>query len=280
MKLSAHRYGKGRVRVMKVLREGATHTLKELTASVALEGDFERSFTDADNSLVVPTDTMKNTVNVLAHEHLGLENEPFAAIVATHFVEKYPQIRRATVELEERVWSRLHIAGKAHPHSFANVESARPFTRLSHSREGSGRHESGVRDLLILKSAGSSFADFPKCEFTTLPETQDRIFATRMRVAWLWRAEPPDYRATYNKIIAAMLAPFAEKPSASVQATMWEMGQAALRACKEIAEITIAMPNLHCLPINLAPFKRENRNEVFTPTDEPHGQIEATISRE
>ena len=74
MKLLSHRYGKARVRVMKVIRNGAHDTIKELTVSVALEGDFERSYTRSENRLVVPTDTMKNTVNVLAREQLDSEN--------------------------------------------------------------------------------------------------------------------------------------------------------------------------------------------------------------
>jgi urate oxidase len=39
------------------------------------------------------------------------------------------------------------------------------------------------------------------------------------------------------------------------------------------------MPNKHCLLINLTPFGLENKNELFVPTDEPHGQIEGTVSR-
>ncbi|CAN5482294.1 hypothetical protein BH18VER1_BH18VER1_18090 [soil metagenome] len=31
------------------------------------------------------------------------------------------------------------------------------------------------------------------------------------------------------------------------------------------------MPNKHCLLINLKPFGLENNNELFVPTDEPHG---------
>jgi urate oxidase len=58
------------------------------------------------------------------------------------------------------------------------------------------------------------------------------------------------------------------------------MGQAALSACPAIEQITLALPNLHCLLINLKPFGRENPNVIFVPTDEPHGQIEATIARQ
>jgi len=40
-KLLDHRYGKSLVRVLKVLRSGAAHTIKELSVAVSLEGDFE-----------------------------------------------------------------------------------------------------------------------------------------------------------------------------------------------------------------------------------------------
>lgn len=278
MKLISQNYGKARVRVLKVFRDGTTHTIKELSAKVALDGDFEASYTQADNSLVVPTDTMKNTVNVLAHEHLGHDNEPFAQALAGHFLRKYPQVKRVTVELDERVWSRLSVGGRPHAHSFSQTDRARPFTSLVLDANES-RLESGVRDYVILKSIGSGFAAYPKCELTTLPETHDRILATSMSARWLWSGEPVSFQAANAAILQAMIVPFAENYSPSVQATIWEMGGAALKACPEISQITIAMPNLHCLLINLAPFNRENRNEVFVPTDEPHGQIEATIAR-
>jgi urate oxidase len=279
-KLVNHRYGKSRVRVMKVLRDGATHTIKELNVAVALSGDFETSYTapDGDNSKVVATDTMKNTVNVLAHEHLGPESERFALVLGQHFLSRYAQVQQTNIELTERIWNRMRIGGEPHPHSFVQAENAQPFTRLQMSAS-ERRLESGVRDLLILKSTGSGFEGYPRCEFTTLPETSDRIFATSLEATWQWAGEPADYAAANAAIVTAMLKPFAENYSPSVQTTLYEMGAAALAACAEISAITLAMPNKHCLLINLQTFGRENRNELFVPTDEPHGQIEATIAR-
>jgi len=286
VKLTAHRYGKSRVRLMKVLREGDVHTVKELTARILLEGEFERSFTAAENAQVVATDTMKNTIYVLAHEHLGLENEPFARRVAEHFLDRYAHVSRVTVELDERVWTRMHLLGAAggrpHPHSFVQADVARPFTRLVASRDASGTadvHESGIRDLIILKSTASGFEGFHRDEFTTLPETSERILATAARATWLWTGEPVSYRTAHRAIVDAMLVPFVDAYSPSVQSTLFEMAAAALDACPEIGRITLTMPNLHCLPIDLTRFGRTNRHELFVPTDEPHGDIEATVSR-
>jgi urate oxidase len=280
MKLSSNRYGKSRVRVLKVLRDGATHTIKELDVSVLLSGDFATSYTSGDNSHVVPTDTVKNTVNVLAKEHLAAENERFALTLARHFLAKYPQVRHVEAEVRERLWDRLAINGAANPHSFSAAQRARPFARVQATAD-SQRIESGIADLLILKSTQSGFAGFPRCEFTTLRETDDRIFATALTATWTWGTdtEPADFAQANAAILAALLEPFALNFSPSVQTTLFQMGEAALAACAEIAEIHLAMPNKHCLLLDLSPFGLENRNEVFVPTDEPHGQIEATVAR-
>lgn len=277
--LLTHEYGKSRVRVLKVLREGPVHTVKELTVSVRLSGDFESSYTAGDNSLVVLTDTMKNTVNALAKDCLAAETEHFAMTLAQHFAAKYPQVETARVETSERVWERMTIAGEPHPHSFRGTDSARPTVGVVAQKGGAVEIKSGITDLLILKSTGSSFENYPKDEFTTLPETKDRIFATSLDACWTWTAEPAGYQAANAAIVEAMLAPFAQNYSPSVQASLFQMGEGALAACPEIGQIHLAMPNKHYLPINLAPFGRENANEVFLPTDEPAGQIEATIGR-
>ncbi|MGZ8515644.1 MAG: hypothetical protein ACXWXA_11455 [Candidatus Limnocylindrales bacterium] len=41
----------------------------------------------------------------------------------------------------------------------------------------------------------------------------------------------------------------------------------------------MVLPNLHHWTVDLTPFGLDNRNEIFTPTTEPHGVIEATVRR-
>ena len=278
-KLVDHQYGKSRVRVLKVLRDGERHTLKELDVSVRLSGDFDSSYTAGDNSRVILTDTMKNTVNVLAKDALGRETERFAATLARHFLTHYRQVHRVSVATWERRWERLSVDGAPHPHSFTQTQQARPTVRVAATSAGEVVVQSGMEDLLVLKSTASSFKDYPKDEFTTLPETDDRIFATSLAATWTWQDAPPDYEPANAAILAALLRPFALNHSPSVQTTLFQMGESALAACPEIRLIHLAMPNKHYLPIDLGRFGRENRNEIFLPTDEPHGQIEATLSR-
>ena len=62
--VSAARYGKDNVRVYKVHRDPATsvQTVTEMTVCCLLEGAIETSYTKADNSVVVATDSIKNTI--------------------------------------------------------------------------------------------------------------------------------------------------------------------------------------------------------------------------
>jgi urate oxidase len=278
-KLLGERYGKAHVRLLKVSCRNEVHTLKEIEVTALLEGDFASSFTAGDNSKVVPTDTIKNTINVFAHEHLGEEIERFALILGDHFLKRYRQVRKADIHVAERGWNRMQIDGHPHPHSFRAADSARKFTNIVLTNE-SQTIRSGIRDLVILKSTGSGFENYPNDEFTTLPETADRILATSFSATWHFAKAPTDYGVVSDSILDTMLKVFANNYSPSAQTTLFQMGEAALAACAEVSKIDLAMPNKHYLTINLSPFGLENKNEVFVPTEEPHGQIEASVARD
>ena len=141
---------------------------------------------------------------------------------------------------------------------------------------------SGIVGLVILKSADSAFSGYPQDEYTTLQPTRDRIFATTMTAAWTFAGAAPQrvaFAACRERIRRAVIETFAKHKSESVQHTLYAMGESALRSCRAIDSIRLSMPNKHCLLVNLQPVGMENHNEIFVPTDEPHGLIEATIHR-
>jgi urate oxidase len=278
MKLIQHNYGKAKIRVLKVFRSGGRHSIKELDVQVMLQGRFDASYTKADNSLVVATDSIKNTVNVLAKQKLGAETELFGVALGEHFLKTYKHVSRVEVSLMEHCWNRIAVGGKPHAHSFLEKSAAKPFAKIISTRAKT-EVESGIEELFILKSTASGFENFLRDEFTTLPETSDRICATKLKATWTYAKKPKSYAMTNGKILDAMLAVFAKNFSPSVQVTLFQMGEAALKVAKEISKVHIAMPNKHCLLINLKPFGLENKNELFVPTDEPHGEIEGTVAR-
>ena len=266
------------MRTLRLVRDGARHTVRELTTQVMLEGDFGGSYTADDNRTSIATDTMKNIVNVLAHENPAADNETFVGIVARFFLDRYPQVERAEISAHETRWTRLAIDGTPHDHAFALDGNGRPTAQVSASREGE-TVSSGLAGYTFMKTTESGWSDFHADEYRTLPDTTDRIAATSMDAVWTWERAPGDYEAANAAILATMLKVFATTYSPSVQSSMYRMGEAALAAVPELRQVKLAMPNKHYIPINLAPLGVATGGTVFLPTDEPHGQIEAVIAR-
>jgi urate oxidase len=276
--LIMNKYGKGRVRVMRIHRDGERHEVSQLNILAMLEGDFAGTFTHADNSKTVSTDTIKNVVNIVARENTGLGTEEFCQALAKKYFDSYPQVASVAITAHETKWSRLSVGGKPHPHSFVLDGNGKPFVKLEATRQGSTM-SSGVDGFTFMKSTQSGWENYTKDPYTTIKETNDRMCATSMIASWKWSGKPASYPATNARILTTALDVFATTYSYSVQDSLYRMGEAVLAAVPEISEISMACPNMHFIPINLSPFGLDNNNDVFLPTDEPHGQIECTVGR-
>ena len=275
--LTWNRYGKSRIRLVKVRRSRDPHELVDLTVDVQLEGAFEPVYVDGDNGPCLATDTMKNTVYALARQDPIDHVEAFALRLADHFVAK-PAVARVRISAIEQPWGRLSSGGGPHPHAFVQA-GAEHWTAVV-TRDARGREiVSGLADLVVLKTTDSAFAGFPRDEFTTLPDTTDRIMATSITAAWTHRADAPDFSAR-DRVRRALVETFAAHHSRSVQHTLYAMGEAALAACAAVTQITLTLPNRHHLLVDLEPFGLDNPNEIFVATDQPFGLIEATIRRQ
>ncbi len=278
MALIGNTYGKGRVRVLRLHKDGERHEVRELTVQAMMTGDFGRLFTHADNATAVSTDTVKNLVNIVARENLALETEAFCHAVSQRFFERFPQVSGTEVTAHETSWVRLAVDGHPHPHSFTLDGNGKPFATVNATREGAST-TSGIAQFTFMKTTQSGWDNYARDSYTTLKETTDRICATSLDASWSWRATPSDYRLANATIRRTMLDVFATTYSESVQDSLYRMAMAALAAVPEIETVALAAPNKHYIPINLAAFAMTNDNMLFLPTDEPHGQIECVVGR-
>ena len=274
--LSWNRYGKSRIRLVKVRRTRDPHELVDLTIDVQLEGAFETVYVAGDNGPCLATDTMKNTVYAMARQHPIDHVETFGSALAEHFLSK-PSVSRVRISIVEQPWGRLSCGGKPHPHAFVQA-GAEHWTAVVTRDAGVTEVVSGLANLVVLKTTDSGFSGFPRDQYTTLPETEDRIMATSMTAAWTYRPEASDFSAR-AQVRRALVETFAAHVSRSVQHTLYAMGEAALAACPDLAAITLTLPNRHHLLVDLTPFGLDNPNEIFVATDQPYGLIEATIRR-
>jgi urate oxidase len=253
--------------------------MKEWNMRVLLHGDFESCFTDGDNSNILPTDTMKNTVYWLARESNAATLEEFAIELVDYLLTNNPQVTKASAEIEEKSWRQALIDGAPHATTYQLTGPELQTSEVVRERDGELRITSGIVGLVILKTTKSAFTGYIKDKLTTLPESTDRIFGTRATVTWEYLHAPASYEATRSLALTTLLKVFADHDSLSVQHTLYDMGKAVLEAVPEIARITLTMPNLHCLLVDLSRFGQDNPNQIFVPIDEPHGYIEAVIER-
>jgi urate oxidase len=245
-----------------------------------LRGDFANCFAEGENSRILPTDTMKNTVYSVARSSNAACMEDFAKELTEFLLRRNPQVSEAEVSVSQKAWEHLNTQGKPHPTTFVQSSGECQTTSVVRKQNGELAVVSGLENLVIMKTADSAFSGYIKDSLTTLPESADRLFGTAVRASWTYARVDADFAALRGKIREALLTVFAAHKSASVQHTLYAMAEGVLQRVREVADIELRMPNLHCLPVDLSRFGQDNPNEIFVPIDEPHGYIEARISRE
>ena len=279
IELAENRYGKSRVRLMKVTRSPEGNNLREWTVQVLLTGDFDTAHYEGDNSKILPTDTMKNTVYSVARNSSATSMEDYAKELVDFLLMRNSQVSSASVAIEGTMWKRLTVDGKAHPTSFIRGSGELQTTTVSRTQGGEFSIHSGFKNLVVMKTADSGFEGYIVDELTTLKPTSDRLFCTAVSADWSYTVTALDFDASRKALREAMLKTFAEHKSKSVQETLYEMGKSALERVAKAGQIDLIMPNKHCLLVDLSRFGQDNPNEIFVPTDEPAGHIEARVRR-
>ena len=281
--LGENRYGKSRIRVVTVRRGPDRHDLRDLTVAVALEGEFEAVHTRGDNAGVIATDTMKNTVYAFAKDRLTGSPEEFGLELARHFAG-YEVCARAMVDIVEHQWRRIRIGDVEAPEAFIRLGQHTRLASISIDRSGVEETVAGIDDLTLMKTTKSAFAGFDRDPFTTLPDVEDRLMATKVRATWAYNGasvadEPFNFDAAWKRATVALLDSFADHFSRSVQESIWIMATAMMGAEPAIEWVRMVLPNLHQWKVDLSPFGLDNPGEVFVSTTEPHGLIDATVHR-
>ncbi|KAK9330683.1 hypothetical protein V1520DRAFT_340064 [Lipomyces starkeyi] len=296
VKLSAARYGKDNIRLLKVERDATNPKLQyvfEFTIRVMLEGHIASAYTHADNAPVVTTDSMKNTTHILAKKNPVSPPELFASILGTHFVTTYDHIQKAFVHIVQHRWTRYAVDGVPHEYSFVRDGEEVRVADAEVDESGEILLSGGIADLLVLKSTGSAFYGYIQDKYTTLPETWDRIMSTAIDSTWTFkpfenleavRSAVDNFEEGYQSARNITLKTFALDDSASVQATLFKMCKLILAANSLINDVKYALPNKHYFEIDLSWFEGLKNTgadaQVYAPQSNPNGLITATVSRD
>jgi urate oxidase len=298
--LQSHQHGKSKVRVGRVWRPSPSdaasntlqHTFAEYEVDTMLESDMAHAYTTDSNKGMTATDTQKNTVYYVAKQLTSYSSpEQFALAIGSHFVKEYPLVSRAKITVKLLPWSRYH---NEHHHGFVHMGSQTRTARVVVSRGAGGTClvesvVAGVSGMKILKTTQSGYAGFLHDAYTVLPDTHERILATSMASTWSYSTESlprtsKEYDEIYAKVLDACLETFFGPPqtgvySPSVQYTLYQMGKRVIQVVPQVSSIYFSLPNLHFIPCNVVNSKKGFEDDVYVATREPHGTIEAVVTR-
>ena len=187
MTLGHNSYGKAEIHLVHLDRAQEPHRVTDLLVTVELQGDFEATHLEGDNTGLVATDSQKNIVYGLARSEPPGAPESFALRVAGYLVDEYESVDRARVDVEAATWVPLQT--DAFRRDGGQLRTATGVATAEGERHVIG----GLRGLALLKSANSGFTGFLRDRWTTLPETDDRILASSVRAAWRFSSLEVDF---------------------------------------------------------------------------------------
>lgn len=250
-------------------------------------------YTEADNSVVVATDTMKQTTYIMAKQNPIHPPELFASILGDHFIQTYKHIHTAHISVIQHRWTRMTIDGKPHPHSFFRDGNEKRVVQVD-AIEGKGLEiKSGISELLVLKSTGSQFHSFVRNDFSILQDTYDRILSTSVDSNWSWstfsgvdavQKNVDKFDDTWTNAREITFRLFALEESPSVQNTMYKMCEEILAAQPLLQTVDYSLPNKHYFEIDLSwhhGLKNTGKDaEVYAPQSDPNGLIKCTVARD
>ncbi|MBA3586045.1 MAG: urate oxidase [Chloroflexi bacterium] len=302
------RYGKADVKVYRTHAEpltgitpipespfaGRDNRLAAAQIEVVVRGEvFLDAYTTGDNRLVVATDTMKNFIHAVSLRARARTLEEWLLEVGTAFLDTYPHMERLTMLGRD-----LPFPAAVIPGSDGFDTSDRLFSRdrgdfgsarleLERTVEGSVAvtdHESGRRELQLIKVTGSSFADFARDEHTTLPERPDRPLYIWCDIGWRYTdashavlADPARYVAA-EQVADLASAVFHQFVSLSIQHLVNEIGLRMLDRWPQLAEVSFDAQNR--LWDLVAESSENPRVKTYSDPRPPFGNIGLILQRE
>jgi urate oxidase len=225
--------------------------------------DFAPAYTRGDNSMVVPTDTMKNFVHAAALDFAGDSLEAFAEHLGGRFLATYGHVEQIGLHVVERSFARRSDV------LFQRLHDDVGTVELTMGRGGIEEHRCGREGIELVKITGSAFASFARDAYTTLPEVRDRPLFVHLDVHW--RHADWSRRVRSEDVRESIAATFDDFVSMSIQHLVHEMGARALQQLPQLAEISFEAQNR--LWDTACVSEADERVKVYTDPRPPYGMI-------
>jgi urate oxidase len=303
------RYGKADVKVYRTHAEpmtgitpipespfgGRENILAAAEIEVVVRGtQFLDAYTKGDNRLVVATDTMKNFIHAASLTARARCLEEWLLEVGTGFLDTYPHMERLTMIGRDLPFPAAVVPAadgdgfEMSDRLFSRDRSDYGSARLELERDEAGGvgitdHESGRRELQLIKVTGSAFADFARDEHTTLPERPDRPLYIWCDIGWTYADASHAVLEDASKYVASEQvadlanAVFHEFVSLSIQHLVNEIGVRMLDRWPQLASASFDAQNRLW---DLGAEADDGRTKTYADPRPPFGHIGLVLRRD
>jgi urate oxidase len=276
--LSSHSYGASHIRLLRITRRGDRHDLRDLAIAVHVEGEVADAFTKGDNELLLPADTLRNTVHAIARDESLAEIEQIGMALASHFMSHQPQFTRVRIDLSEQPWSRLPVGGRAQGQAFTSGSAERRTAAVT-SNGSRLSVVAGIQDFTVMKTSGASFEGYLEDQFTTLEANRDRVLAVSADARWTYLHEEVSFGPSWQGVRQLLIEAFVQQVSRSAEHSAHAMAEVVLGSYVDIGEVTVRLKQRSLPLVELTPFGLDNPHVLFRPEEAPELTAEVTLSR-
>lgn len=238
--------------------DGRDNILFGLEVRVQFEGEeFLSSFSEADNSKVVATDSMKNFVLHQAGEYEGATAEGFLHFVGEKFLETYSHVEAVKMSAKEFPFDQRMVPGDDgfEPSDLvfrvSDDESAFGEVYLDRDEDDLRIKEqtSGATGIELVKVKGNSFTGYIQDEYTTLPEREDRVLYISLDIFWTYfdpedaLGEEPEQYVPAEQVRDIAQVVFHEVDSNSIQDLIYQIGLRVLERYPQLESVSFEANN-------------------------------------
>jgi urate oxidase / 2-oxo-4-hydroxy-4-carboxy-5-ureidoimidazoline decarboxylase len=249
--------------------------------------NFLPAYTRGDNRAVVATDSMKNFILRETLDFPGSTYEALGAYLATRFVDRYDLVEALTCTVTEIPFEPIGLRGGPSRVLHERRHGERTTVRVQVERSDGAPAVTSLRTerdgIELLKTTGSSWVNFVRDEYTTLPDRTDRPLFVRQDVAWTYGDLRDGLDTGRRGYVAAeqvrdvCATVFDELNSDSIQQLVYEMGLRVLARFPQLGSVEFVARNLTRDPV--ARSTGDEQVAVFSDPFPAFGTIELVLRR-